>query len=781
MIDQATPANSTITAADTISGGTGTDVLNVAGVGTTLDVLGGALVSGIETVNIRATTANTLDASQIAGLTAVNANLGVGTVGVTNLASGASIGVIGNGTVVNGAVSFAYATASSDVTLNLSGGTKVGTTVTNSAAASAVTKATINSTGAANTIGALDLDGVTVTNQITSLVVNAATNLTATLTADDFATTAALTVSGAASSVDLGAAAQFKTIDATGLTAGGLTVGLATITTSFKGGAGSDKVTTAATTATTAGMVDGGAGTDTLILAANMTTAAEATEYVNFETVRLAAGGNHAADILAGITAIELQSGANAVTMLNATQAAAVTALADITTGAFSLTTDTGTADVFSMVLGTGLTTSEATDTGALTLNGFETINLKANGGATSLTAADKVSTIASFTADKATAINLTGQSFDLTNAAVAKAVTISGSALTGTLTLAGSLIAGSTVTGSAQADSLTLGTVGSTYNAGAGDDAISSTVANLRTGAVYNTIDGGAGTDTLTISNAAAFTMVDDDFKAISNVEKFVVTSTTTGAQSITTGGWFEAGFKAAGVDLTTTSTTGAIGITMSSFTGNATISATSADAGGAGVITIATGTGNDKVTVASNAATITNTVSTGAGNDTIIGGAGVETITGGAGADTMTGAGGADVFVFGATDSVAGTAMDAITDFNTGGADVIDLAGTAVLAAADATALVAGSNVQTSVGGLVTFATADNTLALKIAAIQADVQLDAAETVAIFVDGSNSYVYSAGAAIGNADDLIIQLTGVTGTAFDVITITASNNLTIA
>jgi hypothetical protein len=60
------------------------------------------------------------------------------------------------------------------------------------------------------------------------------------------------------------------------------------------------------------------------------------------------------------------------------------------------------------------------------------------------------------------------------------------------------------------------------------------------------------------------------------------------------------------------------------------------------------------------------------------------------------------------------------------------------------------------------VSFAAADNTLALKIAALQADAELDAASSLAFFVDGSDTYVYFAGNAPGNSDDMIIQLAGV-------------------
>jgi len=141
------------------------------------------------------------------------------------------------------------------------------------------------------------------------------------------------------------------------------------------------------------------------------------------------------------------------------------------------------------------------------------------------------------------------------------------------------------------------------------------------------------------------------------------------------------------------------------------------------------------------------------------------------------MTSGGGADVFAFGTSGSLVTAGLDIITDFNTAGADVLTFGAATTVLAADATTLVAGTNVQTSAGGVVTFATADNTYALKLAAVQADTQLDAAGSVAIFVDSGNTYVYYAGAATGNTDDQVIQLTGLTALA----TITGGATTTIA
>ena len=162
-------------------------------------------------------------------------------------------------------------------------------------------------------------------------------------------------------------------------------------------------------------------------------------------------------------------------------------------------------------------------------------------------------------------------------------------------------------------------------------------------------------------------------------------------------------------------------------------------------------------------------DSLSGAAGADSISGGTGADTITGGTGADSMTGGTGADTFVFSTDGSVAGTSLDVISDFASA-TDILSFP-TLSLAAADATTLVATSNVNTTAGGLVSFATADDTYAKMVIAIQADAELDAAGLVAIFVFGSDTYVYYSGAATGNTDDQIVKLTRVSGTAFDTIT----------
>ncbi|MDR5900375.1 calcium-binding protein [Halomonas vilamensis] len=179
------------------------------------------------------------------------------------------------------------------------------------------------------------------------------------------------------------------------------------------------------------------------------------------------------------------------------------------------------------------------------------------------------------------------------------------------------------------------------------------------------------------------------------------------------------------------------------------------------AGAQTVTTAGGNDSITT-TGAAGNAGTISTGAGNDTIVAGFTTDAITGGTGSDTMTGGGGVDTFAFGNDGSVIGTDRDIITDFNTSGADILSFSGEAIVLTADSSALVAGANVQTSSGGLITFSAADDTLADKIIAIQADAELDAAGSVGMFVDSGNTYVYHAGEFAGDADDQLIQLTGI-------------------
>lgn len=682
-IDATASAPQTLTAADAIAGGAGSDTLNVTVSGTAA-ALPAANITGIETINVRAAAAlNSSDLSTIAGVTAFNSDRSTAAVTVTNLAAGASAGVIGDGTVTNGAFNAGYVSTATSSTLNISGGTKAGAVTLSG---TGLTSATVNSTGAANTIGALALAATQ-----TSLTIDAAAKLTTgavTNTGGGALTT--LTVKGAGA-VNLSTTAletSVTKIDASA-NSGGLTVKLSDKTTiSVTGSSGADVITTNAVLTT--GSVNAGDGIDTLDLGTNVAhanTAALAAKYTNFETLRV--NGTFDASLVSGITAIEIaDANANsAISKLTATQAAAVTVrntnANDLT---LALAVDTGTTDVVSLTMGAGTTTAAATNLGALTINGVETLNVKTNAGPTSTTGAAKTTTIGSFVADKLTAINLSGNAVTLTSGATTKAVTIDASALTGDgaadpvgLTIGGNVVTGSTVIGSAVADTMTLGTGFATYNGGAGKDTFNATAAQLNTGANYNTIDGGDGTDTLNITGGAALTLVDNNLRKVSNVEKIVVATTVDNNQSITTGGWFDGAFKTSGVDLTTTTAKGTVTIDMTSFSGAAKLTVTTVGTGATeGAISVQTGSGADTITVSAAAAGGAGTVKTFDGDDKITT-ASTEAfdLTGGKGNDTLVlGSTGIETINFEST--AANNGVDTITGFEFGtGKDVLQFKG--------------------------------------------------------------------------------------------------------
>lgn len=745
VVDQATPANSTITAADKIAGGAGIDTLEVTGVGTTLDVLNGALVTGIEIVNIRAITANTLDASQIAGLTTVNANLGAGTVGITNLATGASFGVIGNGTVVNGAVSATYATATDAVTFDIIGGTKMtaGVTVTGTAKT-----AVVNSTGAANTVGTVDLANAS----LTSVTFNVSSNLKGDFLSqatDQVGADGVVTVKGTAASVEFTAALDntIKTIDASGLTAGGLKAILNTnVAITVTGGAGADTFTTGADLTT--GSVNAGGGSDTLIVA-NSTHLASATlgaKYTNFEI--LSVSDNQDMSVISGITSLIVTDGGNAITKLDATQAGAVTQTASGAGNSFALATATGTSDVLTLNLKSGTVTTNV-DATTLTVDGFETLNFAATTGT-----AGTDSDISFTSADAATKVNLTGSAdiaFVGTN--IAKAVTVDATSATGSTTVSGNFANGSTINTGAGKDEITLGTGFAKYSTGAGDDTITATVAQLNTGANFNEIDAGAGTDTLVINNGTntAVTIVDANVSKISGFEKITISSSGTADISFTTGGFVETKFSSVGLDLTTTASTGDITINATTFTGAATVKATTVGtAGNEGVITITTGSGNDSVTVTNAAAGGDSAIITGAGNDTIVGGAGADVITGGAGSDTMTGGGGADTFVYTTASDSSATVTDKITDF-VGGTDKIKFVNSATFEVVSGTTITNAADLA-----------AATTAAFALAATANNAGLEA---IQFTFDSKTFFAIEATATGDAAGAVVIDVTGLTGT----------------
>lgn len=832
-----TATNSTLTAADKVAGGAGTDTLNVTLVGTATAVTNAADISGVEIVNVRnvGTGAAALDASTITGLTEVNSDRSTGNLTITNLASGAKAGVIGNGTVVNGVENVSYATGATAATLNLAGGTKAATLATTSSsqvnlvAQTGLTSVTINSTGAANAVKGIylnqksDWTDAAGTAAVTSATINAATALDISgqgLTG--FAGTAAsITVAGAAANtaatataaekaaVALGTieASTVKTLDASGLTAGGVSATLNTAITSFKGGAGNDIITAAATTATGAS-IDAGAGTgDTLVVTGTNDIATNGAAYKNFEVLKNTGTASLDASKVAGITSVETAGDAAGFTKLTAGQAAnvkvSVTQTGDLT---YALAADTGTADVLGLNV-VGSTAASVVNAGSLVVAGFETLNLTAGSGSktlydaagtTQLTAgtgydnfgfkavANNDLKTVTLAGDYAAKIALTSNQ--------AKVTTVDASNNKGGLDLAlGGQTGTVTVTGTATRDVIALTAAGTgglqNVNTGAGNDAISAAQAVI----AVATINGGADVDTLTVSDTGTVTINDNNFAGVSAIEKLAFGATT--GLTFSVGGYANALATAnAGVlDVTAAALATTAGVTIDatglSASNSLKLALTQVDAAAnasAFAINLSQGADNIKITssgagntdtftitggVAALASTAAKTidlsgittggaisVTTGAGADVIKASGLVGTYTAGAGADTITlvaADGAAQTLKYDVANQSTTTAFDKVSNFQmvaTNG-DLLDFAGTTLLTSAQ---LGTGWTVSTGI-------------ATKTGATVADfIAAAAASTTAgvvAFSDGTDTYVaYSDGTAATTTSDQVVELVGLIG-----------------
>ena len=818
--NEAVTTASTVSVPDTIVGGAGVDTLNmtISGAQDAAVTIPAAGISGVETFNVRNTVAQTatLDATNFAGLTAANADRSIGALTVTGMTAAASGGVTGDGVTTNGATSFGWGATVTSGAVNIANGATAGAVTT---VGTLLATNTVNSTGAANTIGALTLGAAVTTlnvNATTALTTGAVTNTTA-------AALTKINVTGAGA-VNLSTTAlesTVTTIDASGST-GGLTVALGSAATQkVTGSSGNDVITTGAVLTT--GSVDAGAGVDVLDVGTNVShvnTTSLAAKYTNFETVRIGAAALDMS-LIGGINAVQL-TGAATLTNMTAAQAAAVTARANIGNASLALATATGTSDVLTITNGLGTTTAAATTIGTLVATGFETINLAANPGPSATTGANRTTTVTAITDTSLTAVNLTGTAFTFGDIASTKAVAWNASALTGngastpvglTLTTTGAAFAGSSVTGSAVRDSVIMdSSTGVTFNLGAGNDIFSTTsTLLLPSGAsTDNTVNAGEGTaDKLVFTGAA--TLTDTSFTKTSGFEALELAGA--GVANSVTGlaAGFLTGF-AGGVTVTDTAAqSGANTYTWSSglyaqpvtLTHETTYVGTAA--GGNQAIT--TGAGNDTVTVtasswvgATGGAAGQITVSTGAGNDTISVTTGTllahttttsVTITGGTGKDVITAVGVnaatglTPTFVIAAGDSLV-SSYDSITGFDLGSgalfSSTLDFASvglTAYAATAPSGSSAAELTVAVSAAGVVTFAgtkAATLTLADKIAAVQSVVTTNAGDS-ALFTDGANTYVFNN----NTAGDSLVELVGVTGLSLVTANATTAGAIFIA
>lgn len=552
------------------------------------------------------------------------------------------------------------------------------------------------------------------------------------------------TVEGAGNLTITNALTGATTIDASAATGNVKVAADAAKNVAFTGGKGNDTINMAAGL-NSADTLNGGDGTDTLRLNTQATYATSAqTNVTNFEALQIDAASTATVDLslygstnvfktvtlgTSGSESLGLVAGQTVTITKGVTGSAINVDLNAATTGAisFALASD-GTADALTLNLrGTDTNSSSVVDEtiGTFTAATVEDLTITANKAVVAgTTFEDDVLGVATLSAAAATKLTITGDS----------AIKLGGT--------------GSTLTALATVDA---GTMTKNVTLGNGTTTVFNTA---NTGAAITT---GSGDDSVSLDVGAAGVL-----KAVALGGNSTVTSTTGDTLFLK---------SAAGTNLTIidlSSTTDQISQLLGSA--NAAVQTGIEHINLAG---FAQGTAGSQITGSAEI----NVIVGGAGVDTINAGAGNDVITGGLGADVLTGGAGVDTFAFSTDGSVAGTSLDKISDFNTGGSDILTFGGNTTVLAAEANGTTATSDVDTSAGGLITFAAADNNYAKKVTAIQADAELDASGSIAIFVDSGNTYVYYAGAATGDADDQIIELTGVT----TLTTITGGATTTIA
>ena len=528
-------ANSTLNATDVLNGGGGTDTLVLTVDGAGAGAFPAATITGIEGFRINETggTDGVYDFAAVSAENSVVNDKSTDAVTFNNIGTGASLSIVGDGAVTNGATTFTMAAATNAVTLNLQGGLKGGANITRNQTGAATV--VINSTGGANAVGVIDLDTATA---LSGLTINATTNLTGALAAD-YAAASTLTVTGAGQ-VDLSAATlstNFSQISSAAQTAGGLIVKVGALT-KFTGGAGNDGVYVDALVYNNPAITAvGGGGTDTVRFTDQAAlTATTALYLTGFEVIALADDNDGALDtfdasLMAGIQSFVLGADSAgdgySVTNLSVAQAGAITISgAQTVAPTLALANAAGGTDVVSITVNDGLAAVNTLSVANLNIASVETVNLALTDNLT-LSSTTGLTGFTKLAVTGAGALNLTTGAL-----AVNPATTIDASAATGTVTINASAATGNglTLKGSAtQANTLTGTTQVDTIVGGDGADILTGRGGN-------DTLTGGNGADIFVVTNltqAANGTDSYTDFNfgtattAVDQI-RFDVTSTT-------------------------------------------------------------------------------------------------------------------------------------------------------------------------------------------------------------------------------------------------------------
>ena len=476
-----TAAAQTFNSSDVLDGGAGADILNVTVGSTATYALSN--VSNIETVAAAFTAAGKLNLLGSSGVTALKNNGSSAAAEFTNIAS----------------TSVALSSVNTDQTAKF--------TFVDAAVAGVADSATLTLSN--QTAGTITIAGVEILNIVSSGGDNTLTTLTA-----DAATT--INISGD-TALDLGTANTVATSISSTNTSGVTIISNNSAAVAITGGAGADSITLnggssksdnvstgagndviVVVTLDSTDSIDGGAGTDVLQSTSSVLTGytAPSTPTIsNIERFRVsdALGANlTTANIQTGVERVDLNMGTGGFTITMESGAKALGLLA--AAGGSIVVADTGSAITDSLSLINRSTETDVYDGQALTVTGYETVSINTS---TSKTRVSNDFGAISITPDSggAVALNFTGNNSVTTTSITATSATsgaVDASGLTSAASFTNTSAVGiSSITGSANADTIVGAATATTIAGGAGSD-------NITGGAAADKISGDAGNDTI-------------------------------------------------------------------------------------------------------------------------------------------------------------------------------------------------------------------------------------------------------------------------------------------
>ncbi len=722
----------TVTQAAVVAGATkAVGIVGVAGVAAVAAAPGTQAVAAVTAVNAQdAITAvsgitadgavlitdskyNTTSANSISSVTL--ANYGAGSIisdnALTTLSLAGTAGTLRLNNATNGAGGVANANTSLALTLNGLSGTNTITDWNNE-----ITTLNVTTTGANSTLAAF------ADTALTKLTVAGSNVLK--LSAINGSLTS-IAVSGAAGFNDGGTtaangfAARAGAATFTTTSSGAITLSLDSTTQSFIGSTGVDTIRISSLTDATKAITAGSSTSDELVLegGAYALTAATGAKVTGFETLGVAAnvtGTIDMSNLATGINKLHVIGNSTVVFSKAAVGTSLVLDVAStsVTVGAADAN---GATDSINVTL--GKSTSDTVNFGTIVLKdanavGFGTVNLVSNG--VNITAGDST--------PNTNTVVLTDNGLSTLNVSGTQGLTIT--TINEATTQATSFTLNNTNTGSF---GVVIGTLTDT-NLGA---------LNFKgTGLSAITTLTDASSTTLAISNTGT---------QVATVGTFTSSAALT---SLTLSGNVQIGDGlVGGTGLTSTATTG---ITVSGATDNAHVKLSLGAAAASMSNSVTLGNGNDVVTDATIAGTSNVTVGTGS-NFLTIGGATTNT-TGAFNINlgTHTAATGSDYITVG----TGGTAYATVANYVITGAAI----GDKIIFNTDAAATLVGHTA-----GVITATTAGATLALTITALEAAVDALAAHGVAYAVFGGNTYVAeSISSTLGGTDTTLVELVGV-------------------